>query len=85
MYENEDLRGVQIVLFNRKIGTVVFAKAFDTFYRSDGFDKFIQTKLEDNLIIIAACKDDCVKNMSEKGKQWFSDLGSKEIWNFKYR
>ena len=31
------------------------------------------------MIVIAACKDDCVTNLSEAGKQWFIDMGSEDI------
>ena len=36
-------------------------------------------------IVVAACKDDCVTNLSTAGKKWFFDMGSKEIWNLGYR
>ena len=33
----------------------------------------------------AACRDDCITNMSEKGKKWFEDMGSLEIKELGYR
>ena len=35
--------------------------------------------------MVAACKDDCVTNLSENAKKWFADLGSQEIYNLEYR
>ena len=34
---------------------------------------------------MATCQDDCAKSLSQTAKQWFSDLGSTNIWNLKYR
>ena len=36
-------------------------------------------------IIIAACKDECTRNLSEKAKLWFCNFGGSEIQNLKYR
>ena len=33
---------------------------------------------------MAACKDDCVTKLSEKGKKWFQSMGSKEIAHLEY-
>ena len=35
--------------------------------------------------MVAACKDECVTNLTDVSKKWFADLGSEEIWNLKYR
>lgn len=53
------------------------ARAFDTYTDSVEFDDFINQGIPIGKIIIAACKDDCMKNMSEIGKKWFINLGSK--------
>ena len=37
------------------------------------------------MIIVAACKDECVNHLSNKCKLWFTAMGSKEIWKLKYR
>ena len=34
---------------------------------------------------VAVCEDDCVTALSEPCKQWFADMGSKEIWKLTYR
>ena len=39
----------------------------------------------DQHYILAVCKDDCVTNLSSTAKQWFTDIGSIEINNLKYR
>ena len=49
------------------------------------FDEFIATDLAEGLIIVAACKDDCISNLSELGKQFFAKLGSLEIYKLGYR
>ena len=61
------------------------AKVFDTYKTSDAFDEFISKALPEGRIIAAACKDECVSKLSQKGKQWFANMGSKEIWNLGYR
>ena len=46
---------------------------------------FIDLGVPPGNIILAACKDDCVTNLSQKAKLWFQSLGSKEINKLKYR
>jgi len=58
---------------------------FDTYRRSDKFDQFIDEGIEEGHIVAAACRDDCITNMSEKGKKWFEDMGSLEIKELGYR
>ena len=49
-------------------------------------DKCIdQGDIPDGHIVVAACKDDCVTKLSEKGKLWFENMGSKDILKLKYR
>ena len=66
---------------------VEVAKVFDTYKDSDAFDTFIETlaKIPVGSIIVAACEDECITHLSSKGKQWFIDMGSKEIENVEYR
>ena len=61
------------------------AKIFDTYKSSVELEKFIDKVIPDGHIIAVACKDDCFTNLSDKCKQWFSDLGSNAIWDLKYR
>ena len=61
------------------------AEVFDTYKSSDSFDVFIQSSVTPGFIIAVACKDECVTNLSYAAKEWFKSLGSKQIWNLKYR
>ena len=71
---------MHIVVINRKTGRVEAAKVFDTYKRSDNFDEFISDDgIAFGSIIVAACMDDCITNMSQEAKRWFSNMGSKEI------
>lgn len=83
--EHNHHRGLHIVLINTYYGIVEAAYAFDTYKTSAGFDAFAAKRIPEGYIIVAACKDDCVTQLSKTGKQWFADLGSKEIWNLEYR
>ena len=61
------------------------AKAFDTYKSSVELQKFIDVGVPPRHMIIAACKDDCVTNLSQSCKQWFVDMGSDEIMKLQYR
>lgn len=79
-------RGLHIVLINPKNGKVELAKIFDTYKSSDLFDNFIKNEeIPEGYIIVAACQDDFMTNLSTNGKIWFQKLGSKEIDNVEYR
>ena len=64
-----------MVVLNPTSGKVQLAKAFDTYQSSNELDKVIPT-ISDSSIVIAACQDDCVTNLSIKAKQWLHDYGS---------
>ena len=83
--ENGHDRGLHIVLVNPADAKVEFAKVFDTHESSQHLDNFIATGVPDGHIVVAACKDECFTNISESAKKWFTDMGSKEINNLKYR
>ena len=88
--ENKHDRGLHMVVINPASGKVVLAQVFDTYKSSDMFEElFVKSKrmleLSFGYIVAAACKDDCVRNLSEDAKQWFSDMGSKEIKNLGFR
>ena len=78
-------RGLHIVIINPENGHISFAGVFDTYTSSEHLEKFIAHDVPRNHIIVAACKDECVKNLSQTCKMWLSDMGSKEIWNLEYR
>ena len=83
--ESEHYRGLHLVIFNPFIGVVDYSQVFDTYKTTENFDNFIKSKIPQNFIIIAACMDECVNKLSLAGKQWFADMGSKEIWKVDYR
>ena len=58
---------------------------FDTYKSGTVFDDFVGKGLPYGQVVVAACKDDCVTNMSDLGKKFFSAMGSKEIFNLQYR
>ena len=85
MNENGHQRGLHVVVIDAETGEVETAQVFDTYQRGVGFDEFIETAIPEGRIIAAACKDECVTQLSTKAKHWFANMGSKEIWNLKRR
>ena len=68
---------MHIVIINPKTCTVKFAKVFDTYKSSDDLDKFIDLEnINFGFIVVAACKDDCARKLSENAKLFFSLMGS---------
>ena len=61
------------------------AKCFDTYETSENLDALIDTGIEHGDVVIAVCKDECFTNLSDKAKDWFKSMGSKEISNLEYR
>ena len=79
-----------MIVLNPYNGSIEFAKAFDTYKSSLEFENFIKSDFgsklsKSNLIMIIACKDDCVTNLSAKAKKWLYELGSKQISEVQYR
>ena len=68
--ENGHDRGLHLAVVNLgNGGKVVFSKIFDTYKSCTQLDTFIKTQqFPPNSIIIAACKDDCSKNLSQTAK-----------------
>ena len=83
--ENRNFRGLHIVIINSKDGKVEMTKIFDTYDSSKEFEKFITQNLPAHSIVIAACQDECSKNLSDDVKRWFTDMGSSEVWDIGYR
>ena len=54
-----------MVLVNRTNFKVEFSKVFDTYKCSD---EFMETHIPDGMIVIAACKDECVTALSDEAK-----------------
>ena len=69
--ENDGYRGLHIVIINPKTGYVEIAKVFDTYKSSKAFEEFITNKyivVPEGYIVVAACADDCTKNLSARSK-----------------
>ena len=82
--ENNHFRGFHIAVITPR-GSIECAKVFDTYGSSANFEAFIQKPIPDDYIIAAACKDEGATKLSEAVKQWFADMGSKQIWGLGYR
>lgn len=83
--EHKHWRGIHVVIINPLDCRVERASIFDTYESNEAFDNFADIDIPENFIVVAACKDDCVKHLTEKGRQFFVDLGSKLINKLKYR
>ena len=82
---SDHYRGLHVVIIHPFNGRVEEAKVFDTYAESEGFDAFVSRGIPEGRIVVAACKDDCTRKLSQAGKLWFASMGSKEIWNLEYR
>ena len=83
--ENDHYRGLHMVIINSSSGKVESAQVFDTYKSSEQFDAFIDIGIPEGHIVIAACKDECATNLSDKAREWFANLGSKLIWGLEPR
>ena len=86
--ESDNFRGLHIIVISPTDGHVISAKVFDTHVSSKRFDEFVNYEIDhfpDGCIIAAACKDECVFNLSNTGKKFFERMGSKHIWKVRYR
>lgn len=82
---NNHYRGLHIVVINPKNGYITVARVFDTYWSSKEIDKFIQNGVPEGNIVLAACMDECVKNLSHLAKKWFASMGARSIWDLEYR
>ena len=65
---NNNHRGLHVVVINKYNGKVELAKCFDTWDNCERFDHFIDTGIPEHYIVVAACKDECTKNLSTKAR-----------------
>ena len=72
-------RGLHIVVINTPTGEFEYAKVFDTYKSSSSIDEFINQDFTPGHIVLAACMDQCVNNLSYEANHWFWKMGSKEI------
>ena len=66
-------------------GVIHSARAFDTYKSSEYLEEFISERIPEGHIIIAACMDDCVTELSDECTEWFEEMGSKVIGKLGYR
>lgn len=64
---------------------MVWAQVFDTYKSSECLENFLFHMIPNGFIICAACKDDISTSLSDKCKDWFKNIGSKDIENVLYR
>lgn len=89
--ENGHYRGLHIVSISPLSGKVQWAEVFDTHKSSEKLERFIVNYLfrpqtaEEGEIIVVACKDECVTNLSDSVKEWFKSVGSTLIDEIQYR
>lgn len=74
--ENDNYRGLHVVVINPTNGEVCWAVVFDTYKSSDALNEFILRGLPVGYIVVAACKDECSTNMSVHARILFTDMGS---------
>ena len=82
---DDHYRGLHIVIFNPATGQVESAQVFDTYKSSEQLDAFVKAGVPAGHIVAAACMDECATKLSDAAKQWFRELGSKEIDKLEYR
>ena len=69
MDENHKDRGLYLVIFDMKQGSIEYNMCFDTYKSSQVFERFIDgVVISKGSVVIIACKDDCVTNLSDKCK-----------------
>ena len=61
-------RGLHMVVINPTNGKIETAKVFDTYITSEGIDDFITREMPEGWIVVAACKDECVTQLSQRAK-----------------
>ena len=70
--ENNHYRGLHLVVIDPKSGTIQLSRVFDTYFSSTQLENTIDEILDcDGFIIVVACKDECISQLSNKCKLWF--------------
>lgn len=82
--ESKNSRGMNMVVIDPQSGDVTLARTFDTFERSGPMEAEL-VKIPAGHIIAVGIKDEGTRKLSGKVKQFFKDMGSKEIDQIKYR
>ena len=75
-------RGIHIAAIDQLTGKSIKCDVFDTYRSSKRLDEYYGKygSLKNGNIIVAACKDEFLSNLSQDAKTWFDDMGSSEIW-----
>lgn len=73
------------MVINPRNGKVIEAKVFDTYKTSFRLEGFLANHIPEGSIVCAACKDECAKHFSPFGKNWFENIGSKEVYELGFR
>ena len=81
----KDQRGLHIAVINPSDFKVSTCQIFDTYKSSSDFEAFTKNVIPDGYIVVAACKDECTQNLSERGRRWFQSMGSVAIKDLEYR
>ena len=76
---------MHIALINPIDGEVCLQEVFDTYKSSESLNEFIKNGIPEEVIVVAACQDDCVTNLSEEACIFFMEMGSSEICDLEYR
>ena len=62
--ENNHYRGLHVVILDPLNGEIKSRQVFDTYKSSEKFDWFISNEVKPDDIVVAACMDECTKNLS---------------------
>ena len=70
--DERDFRGLNIAVIDPEYGKIKHSRVFDTYKSSEDFEKWLETEdIPEGSIVAAACKDECVTNLSDTVKKWF--------------
>ena len=82
---HEHHRGLHIAIIDPENGKVISKKVFDTYITSKRFEAFLKLGIPPGSIVVAAGQDECAEQLSTYVKQWFADMGSKDVFQLEYR
>lgn len=85
--ENNNYRGLHVVVFDAFRGLLLHNQVYDTYRSSEKLEAWIEKneKFAVGQAVVIACKDDCVTRLSGTVRYWLTKLGAKEIGSLKYR
>ena len=83
--ENGHFRGLHVAIIHPNSAEILEKRAFDTYKTSEALDATIEKYEKQDIIVVAACQDDCFTQMSKTARLWLASMGSKHIWKLQYR